>query len=115
MGKWVGSWNPPRHFAMPGWPLLSIAPFDVNLRAMTIDERDGCAGSGSPNFGVVILAAGASSRMRQPKLLLPWGGTTVLGHLLGQWKALHARQIAVVCAVEGEAVVAELDRLGFSG
>jgi len=34
--------------------------------------------------GVVILAAGRSARMGRPKLLLPWGGTSVLGHLLAQ-------------------------------
>ena len=39
-----------------------------------------------PRFGVVILAAGASSRMGKPKLVLPWGKTSVLGHLIEQWK-----------------------------
>ena len=34
-------------------------------------------------FGVVILGAGASSRMGRPKLLLPWRDTTVIGHLSG--------------------------------
>ena len=80
---------------------------------MTNDERDAYASSPSLPFGVVILAAGASSRMGQPKLLLPWHGTTVLGHLIDQWKALHARQIAVVCATGDEAVSGELDRLDF--
>ena len=50
--------------------------------------------------------------MGQPKLLLPWGGTTVLGHLIEQWQALGAKQIAVVCAPGDLAVRAELDRLG---
>jgi molybdenum cofactor cytidylyltransferase len=67
----------------------------------------------SPGIGVVILAAGASSRMGQPKLLLPWGTTSILGHLIRQWETARAKQIAVVCA--GDAgIVAELDRLGFS-
>lgn len=64
-------------------------------------------------LGVVILAAGASSRMRRPKLLLPWEGTTVIGHLLRQWKEVGAAQIAVVCAAANTALAAELDRLGF--
>ena len=63
--------------------------------------------------GVVILAAGASSRMGKPKLLLPWGGTSVLGHLIQQWQAVCARQIGVVLAPDHKAVAAELDRLGF--
>ena len=50
------------------------------------------------SVGVVILAAGRSARMGRPKLLLPWGGTSVLGHLIRQWEALGAKQIAVVCA-----------------
>ncbi len=64
-------------------------------------------------FGVVILAAGASSRMGRPKLLLPWGATTVLGHLLAQWQELRAAQIAVVCATNDAAINEELDRLDF--
>jgi molybdenum cofactor cytidylyltransferase len=63
--------------------------------------------------GVVILAAGRSARMGKPKLLLPWGTTSVLGHLIEEWRALHARQIAVVCATGDPAIQAEMDRLGF--
>lgn len=63
--------------------------------------------------GVVILAAGASSRMGRPKLLLPWEGTTVIGHLLRQWQTLGAAQIAVVCTMANTALAAELDRFGF--
>src|ERR1017187_5799849 len=65
------------------------------------------------SLGVVILAAGRSARMGKPKLLLPWGTTSVLGHLIEEWRALHARQIAVVCATGDPAIQAEMDRLGF--
>jgi molybdenum cofactor cytidylyltransferase len=82
---------------------------------MTIDERGDVAGRAVLDFGVVILAAGASSRMGQPKLLLPWGRTSVLGHLVGQWKASRAGQIAAVWAAGDQAVGAELDRLDFPG
>src|ERR1017187_4844161 len=64
------------------------------------------------SLGVIILAAGRSARMGKPKLLLPWGKTSVLGHLIEQWRALGADQIAVVCAPGDVAVRAELDRLG---
>jgi len=74
----------------------------------------------------VILAAGASSRMGRPKMLLPWGGTTIIGHLIQQWQRLGAQQVAVVCAGEnvpqpdGQVfptpsnleLASELDRLG---
>jgi len=66
-----------------------------------------------PPFGVVILAAGASTRMGEPKLLLPWRGTTVIGHLLAQWQELAATQIAVVLRAQDAKLAAELDRLAF--
>lgn len=61
----------------------------------------------------VLLAAGASSRMGKPKLLLPWGDTTVIGHLIALWKKLGAAQIAVVVASPDSAMEAELNRVGF--
>jgi len=50
--------------------------------------------------------------MRQPKLLLPWGETTILGRQVDVWRQLSTvRQTAVVCAAADEAMRAELDRL----
>jgi molybdenum cofactor cytidylyltransferase len=66
------------------------------------------------SVGVVILAAGRSVRMGQPKLLLPWGRTSVLGHLVAQWKTLGAKQVGVVCVPGEPRFQAELDRLGFA-
>ncbi len=65
------------------------------------------------SFAAIILAAGASRRMGQPKLLLPWGKTTVLGHLTRQWQQLGARQVVVVCAGGDRRMQAELDALDF--
>ena len=39
---------------------------------------------GEFQFAAVILGAGRSSRMGQPKLLLPWDGGTILEHLIEQ-------------------------------
>jgi molybdenum cofactor cytidylyltransferase len=50
--------------------------------------------------------------MGQPKLLLPWGNTSVLGHLLNAWQDLGAKQIGVVCAAGDVGIEAELERLG---
>jgi molybdenum cofactor cytidylyltransferase len=66
----------------------------------------------SLRFGVVILAAGASSRMGRPKLLLPWGGTTVLGSLLHQWHSIGAKQLGVVCSGNDVSLAAEINRPG---
>jgi molybdenum cofactor cytidylyltransferase len=66
-------------------------------------------------IGAVILGAGRSARMGRPKLLLPWGKTSVLGHLIEAWRRVGAEQIAVVCAADDRAIQTELDRLGFPG
>jgi molybdenum cofactor cytidylyltransferase len=66
-----------------------------------------------PMLGVVILGAGASSRMGRPKLLLPWKGTTVVGHLIHQWRELGAGQIVIVHRPNDAALAAELNHLNF--
>ena len=45
---------------------------------------------------VLILAAGASSRMGRTKALLPWNGKTVLEHLVGQAEQAALRKLVVV-------------------
>jgi molybdenum cofactor cytidylyltransferase len=65
-------------------------------------------------FGVVILGAGASSRMGRPKLLLPWQATTVVGHIISQWRELGALQIAIVQRDNDPSLSVELDRLNVS-
>ena len=64
-------------------------------------------------LGVVILAAGRSARMGQPKLLLPWDDTTVIGHLIRQWQTLRAQCITAVCAPGDHVMRHELERLVF--
>lgn len=66
-----------------------------------------------PPFGVVILAAGASARMGEPKLLLPWQGTSVIGSIIRQWQELGASQVAVVHRPNDAPLAAELERLNF--
>lgn len=66
------------------------------------------------NFGVVILAAGKSERMGSPKMLLPWGRTTILGHLVETWHSLNVAQLTVVHAIKDAPVWLELNRLGVS-
>jgi molybdenum cofactor cytidylyltransferase len=53
--------------------------------------------------------------MGRPKLLLPWGTTTVLGQIVRQWHDLSARQIGVVCAAGDAHIVAEIERLAMPG
>ena len=44
----------------------------------------------------IILAAGQSKRMGQPKMLLPWGETTVLGQVLAILKRANISEFIVV-------------------
>jgi len=47
-------------------------------------------------IALVILAAGASSRMGTPKQLLPWGSQTLLGHAISEAQASLASDVFVV-------------------
>jgi len=80
---------------------------------MQTANMKGDAGSLARGLGVVLLAAGNSRRMNRPKLLLPWGGTSIAGHQIQVWDNLRAKQIAVVCAGGDKAMQAELDRINF--
>lgn len=47
-------------------------------------------------FLAIIPAAGLSRRMGQPKLLLPWRGSTVIANLVGELRGAGVSQILVV-------------------
>jgi molybdenum cofactor cytidylyltransferase len=48
----------------------------------------------------LVLAAGQSKRMGQPKMLLPWGKTTVLGQVLATLKQASLPELVVVTGAE---------------
>ena len=47
-------------------------------------------------ISALILAAGQSKRMGQPKMLLPWGETTVLEKVIATFKAAEVDDILVI-------------------
>jgi molybdenum cofactor cytidylyltransferase len=47
-------------------------------------------------ISALILAAGESKRMGQPKMLLPWGETTVLGKVIGTFHAAGVQDVLVI-------------------
>ncbi|NJC95505.1 MAG: hypothetical protein C3F07_01355 [Anaerolineales bacterium] len=47
-------------------------------------------------ISAIILAAGESKRMGQPKMLLPWGGMTVLGKVITVLRSAGAEEIVTV-------------------
>lgn len=62
----------------------------------------------------VVLAAGLSRRMGSPKMLLPWGTTTVLGHILRTLKKAGLPSPIVVVGGNREAVEAVCSAEGAS-
>src|SRR5258706_11514588 len=47
-------------------------------------------------ISAIILAAGKSRRMGQPKMLLPWGKTTVLGQVIECLQHAEIRDILII-------------------
>lgn len=47
-------------------------------------------------ISAIILAAGQSKRMGQPKMLLPWGNGTVLTHVISVFREAGIEHIAIV-------------------
>jgi molybdenum cofactor cytidylyltransferase len=87
----------------------------VRISTNEATKRENCVLNEAPvAFGVVILAAGASTRMGRCKLLLPWGEKTILTHLLDQWRSTGAAQIAPVIDPSNELLRKALADAGFS-
>lgn len=57
------------------------------------------------NISAIILAAGKSTRMRQQKLLMPWGGTTVLEKVI---RTLQAAEIGDIVLVTNSEIASQI-------
>src|SRR5688500_10041739 len=60
----------------------------------------------------IIPAAGASQRMGRPKLLLPWGSTTVIEHVLTQWRQSRVDETIVVVSPDNGPLIEVCRREG---
>lgn len=58
----------------------------------------------------IILAAGQSKRMGQPKMLLPWGSLTVIEHVITTFLNADVKDILVVTGGAHEQVERAIDR-----
>ncbi len=56
------------------------------------------------NISAILLAAGSSSRMGRPKLLLPWGDTTVLGQAVSTFAAAGVKDLVIVTGAAREQI-----------
>jgi molybdenum cofactor cytidylyltransferase len=57
-----------------------------------------------PDLIAIVPAAGHSRRMGQPKLLLPWRGTTVIAHLVQELRAAGVAHVFVVLRADDAAL-----------
>lgn len=64
-----------------------------------------------PKVGLILLAAGASTRMGQPKQLLPYLDTTLIGHVVGVALESSCKPINVVLGAYASQVRPELEQL----
>ncbi len=55
-------------------------------------------------ISALVLAAGQSTRMGRPKMVLPWGESTVLGHVIDVFRASGAEDVLVVSGGDRAAV-----------
>jgi len=55
----------------------------------------------------ILPAAGQSRRMGSPKLLLPWGATTLIRQVLRSWQASRVDQVIVVIHPDDESLATE--------
>jgi len=76
-------------------------------------RQQSTAGRDRLMVAALILGAGSSRRMGTPKLLLPWGRSSIVGHLMRQCQLLGAAQVAIVIASEAVELRRELDSLKF--
>jgi molybdenum cofactor cytidylyltransferase len=60
------------------------------------------------NLGIIILAAGSSLRLGQPKQLLEYNGSTLLRNMLTQASGIQYAEIVVVTGSNSEAIEADL-------
>jgi molybdenum cofactor cytidylyltransferase len=60
------------------------------------------------NQGIIILAAGSSSRLGQPKQLLEYNGSTLLRNMLTQASGIPYAEIMVVTGANSEAIEGDL-------
>jgi molybdenum cofactor cytidylyltransferase len=61
-------------------------------------------------ISAVVLAAGLSTRMRRPKLVLPWGSTTVIGQVVTTLAQAQVDDIVVVTGAARTEVEAALEQ-----
>jgi molybdenum cofactor cytidylyltransferase len=80
--------------------MIRYDPARLNSHSWSMRDDPACfyslAHGACGMISAIILAAGESRRMGQPKMLLPWGKTTVLGQVISIFKAAGVEDIVVI-------------------
>lgn len=63
------------------------------------------------DVAAIVLAAGLSSRMGEPKVLLPWGSSTILGHIVQTMSEAGIEEMVIVTGAAREQVENEVGQL----
>jgi molybdenum cofactor cytidylyltransferase len=66
----------------------------------------------SKNTFSIILAAGQSKRMKESKIVLPWGSETVISHIITTFQAAGLKEIVVVTGGYKDLVEPEVEKSG---
>ena len=90
----------------------TVEEIAVSIAAELVRVRSEAGGGGPAVIWAIILAAGESRRMGTQKLLLPSGGTTVVGAVVRTAQASRAGRTLVVLGSDHEAIRGELGLLG---
>jgi molybdenum cofactor cytidylyltransferase len=69
---------------------------------------------GEGKIAAVVLAAGKSSRMKKPKLLLPWGESSVIRSVVSTLVLAKIEPIIIVTGAYQDLIQTELNGLGLS-
>ena len=62
-------------------------------------------------IAAVILAAGESKRMGQPKMLLPWGNETVISHIINVFRKAGVEDVRIVTGSMGDKIERTISHL----
>ena len=96
-----------------------VATFDwaIDIEGMDVDtvddyEKAQLIYNAHSHLFTIVLSAGLSLRMKQPKLLLPWGRTSVLGTVIQSFQNAGVNEIKVVTGGFGEEVAREALKFG---
>jgi molybdenum cofactor cytidylyltransferase len=89
------------------------APFsDRAIFWLLLEHASACPRAREAMISAIILAAGESKRMGQPKMLLPWGDGTVLTHVISVFQQAGITEILVVTGGAREQVEGLASALG---